>query len=758
MGCDGRGLKWAGRVGLMFGSLLLSCLTLIGTSQADETRTETGKLTRKDRQLSTGEYYETFELEMLAGQTITLDLTSDQFDPWVQFSALDQEGNVDEDRVWFNDDFEGSSQRSWLEVPITAAGTYRIMVTSKSANETGNYELTIATRDAARDPEGRNLPPTAGGASERVEVGVLNRFDQQLENLEYYDLYPLELTAGTQVTVDLTSEDFDTYLYMRTDVDPEFVVVNDDFEDDRHHSRIEFTASADGVYRIYATSYNPEELGEYRLRMAMLDPRSGASGAAASTRREQGYLAKDDSQLTTGEYSDAYLIQGVPGQRVRIELTSSDFDPYLILRAPSGEQLENDDFLDARDKSVIETIFTEQGEYRLLVTSYSAGEVGAYDLVIELSAGGAGSDGGLETGARVNGELTDADSEVEGGRVGDVYYFNANAGDYVRIKHVSEQFDTMMVLTSPDGDSEVFDDEGEDRNAGINQRLTQSGRYTLTVTSYEAGERGSYLLSFDRSEAGSATAARRVFGVFVGIADYPGEGADLILCDVDAQTIYSLLRDNYGMRAEDSVLLVNEDATVDGVTGALRRIGQAAGPNDLLVFFYSGHGGQFSAEANSADPDGIHETLALYDGQVTDDDFAELINGSDAGIALVALDSCFSGGFAKDVVSARGRMGIFSSEEDVLSNVAAEFEAGGFLSRFFADALLDHRIDADLNSDQQLTAHELSHYLGERYREDVRSNRVKGGEGGVDSSENLSFQRLVVDRGGVTSTEVLFRW
>ena len=372
MGCDGRGLKWAGRVGLMFGSLLLSCLTLIGTSQADETRTETGKLTRKDRQLSTGEYYETFELEMLAGQTITLDLTSDQFDPWVQFSALDQEGNVDEDRVWFNDDFEGSSQRSWLEVPITAAGTYRIMVTSKSANETGNYELTIATRDAARDPEGRNLPPTAGGASERVEVGVLNRFDQQLENLEYYDLYPLELTAGTQVTVDLTSEDFDTYLYMRTDVDPEFVVVNDDFEDDRHHSRIEFTASADGVYRIYATSYNPEELGEYRLRMAMLDPRSGASGAAASTRREQGYLAKDDSQLTTGEYSDAYLIQGVPGQRVRIELTSSDFDPYLILRAPSGEQLENDDFLDARDKSVIETIFTEQGEYRLLVTSYSA--------------------------------------------------------------------------------------------------------------------------------------------------------------------------------------------------------------------------------------------------------------------------------------------------------------------------------------------------------------------------------------------------
>ncbi|NIR99882.1 MAG: hypothetical protein GWN99_02225, partial [Gemmatimonadetes bacterium] len=64
----------------------------------------------------------------------------------------------------------------------------------------------------------------------------------------------------------------------------------------------------------------------------------------------------------------------------------------------------------------------------------------------------------------------------------------------------------------------------------------------------------------------------------------------------------------------------------------------------------------------------------------------------------VVLDACFSGGFAKDVISAPGRMGLFSSEEDVTSSVAAKFRAGGYLAVFLADAVGDGLADADADN------------------------------------------------------------
>lgn len=731
--------------------IVLFCVgALVGlvsnTSLAQETRTQTGKLTSKDQRLNSGEYYETFDVELAEGTRIRLDLRSQEFDTFIQVNGLDGAGRVDEDVEWFNDDFESSSQRSVLEIVIPETATYRVMVTSYAADETGSYELTVTT-----------TPPGGGQVDEQEFEGSLRKGDDQLENGEFVDVYPLELAAGVDVVVDLTSNDFDTYLYMRTDLDRDFVVVNDDFEGTKGRSQISFTTTQAGTYRVFVTSYAAGEKGDYRL---VVGTRGAGVIAPAQAARQQGSgsLQPGDETLQTGEYADSITFQGQPGQRIRIDLTSDDFDTYLMLRAPSGDQLDNDDFSGQQNRSVIETTLSESGEYRVIVTSYATNETGDYEITIDLGAGGAAGSSDLTSGSRIEGELAAGDSVIEGGRLADLYYFNAAAGDHIRVKLTSEELDTYLILTAPDGTVEVFDDEGNDRNAGINQAVTQDGLYSIAATSYEADRVGAYQLSFDQSGRGERPGARRIFGVFVGIADYPGTDADLSLCDVDAETIYSLLRENYGMQSNDSALLVNSDATVAGLTQALRRIGGQAGPDDLIVFFYSGHGGQYTGEANSADPDGIHETLVLVDGQMTDDEFAELINGSEAGIALVALDACFSGGFAKDVVSARGRMGIFSSEEDVLSQVAAQFQAGGYLSRFLADALLDQRTEADLNSDQMLTAHEMSHYIAERFRNDVRSERVKGGQGGVDPSENLSFQRLVVDRGGVSSSEVLFRW
>ena len=95
---------------------------------------------------------------------------------------------------------------------------------------------------------------------------------------------------------------------------------------------------------------------------------------------------------------------------------------------------------------------------------------------------------------------------------------------------------------------------------------------------------------------------------------------------------------------------------------------------------------------------------------------------------------------------------MFSSEEDVTSSVAAKFRAGGYLSQFFADAVGQGLADED--EDGAITAIELSQYIYERYRGEVKS-------GGADdvvvtSSRQLGYQKLVVDRGSIRPYNALF--
>lgn len=746
MGMAGGGFRLGQGLWVLGLSLALSSLSL-----AQETRSESGKLTAKDRQLPSGEYYESFDIQLRAGQKITADLTSDDFDPFVQINALDAAGNPDRQREWFNDDFEGSSSRSFVEVEAPADATYRVMVTTYKAGMTGVYALELVIGAPPSDASG-GLAVTP---EDRVEIGTLNRFDSTLENGEYYDVFEQELREGDQVIAELMSETFDTYVYVRSTIDTEFAVYNDDWESNQRKSRIEFTAPATGVYRFYATSYQAAEQGEYRL---VIQSRGVTDPTAPATREESGTLSADDITLTTGEYADVYTIEGAVGQQLRVEVTSSAFDTYVMVKSPSGNSQDNDDYQGAKDRSVIETVLTEAGTHRVIVTSYAKGETGDYRLTITTSGSpGVSDDGVLDSGARVAGSLTDEDPKGNEGSPMDMYYFEGTRGMAVNVAMTSEAFDTYLTVVYPNGERLSFDDQGNDRNAGFTMNLEQDGRYGLEATTYDVSGRGDYELSFSAGVA-EGTAGRRILGVFVGISDYNGDQGDLPGCAEDAQRIYQLLQEAYGMAAEDSVLLRDGEATVASVSQALQRVGSRAGQDDLMVFFYSGHGGQRQGDANPADPDGIQETLGLVDGELLDDDFSTIVNQSSAGVALVVLDACYSGGFAKDVVSARGRMGIFSSEEDVLSQVAERFQAGGYLSRFFADALSVAREEADLDDDSQLSAHELSHYLGERYRDDVRSQRLKGGDEAIDPSQDLSFQRLVVDRGGVNAGEILFRW
>lgn len=713
-------------------------------------RHEAGELAEGDETLDSGEYVDRFTVTLEEGETIDIDVASTDFDAYLFVRQAD-----DDDFQLDNDDREEGVSDSHLTLTAPRGGVYEVFVTSFEAGETGSYQLTISSAVAA------------GGVA-REETGELAKGDDRLESGEFADRYELNAAAGESFVIDLYSDDFDTYLFVRSDDDPAFELDNDD-ADGTNHSQVRMTAGVAGTYFIYVTSFEAGETGKYRMTIRSSNV---SEPVGSTTRRESGRLDRDDGTLDSGEYRDLYEFEGRQGQHVRIELRSDEFDTYLILQNPSGDTQDNDDFDGRSDMSVIELDLGESGTYHVAVTSFKKGETGAYELLMEFDQAAPGVPDGdrvqLDGNGTYPGSL-DSGDELNGGRYVDRYSVSLTARRRAIIRMDSDDFDSLMVLTYPDGAEVEFDDELSDRNAVIDLIPEETGQYSVTATSYSPDSTGKYVLDVTLDAPGRpvghrgnipVTADRRILGVFVGISDYEGDGNDLDYCDQDARLLYQIMQREFEMQPDDSALLIDADATRDAVTATLRRIGEQARPNDMLLFFYSGHGDQVAGPEDAFDPDGIHETLTMYDGEMQDDDVAALINGSPAGIALVAIDSCFSGGFAKDVVSARGRMGIFSSEEDVLSSLPEKFRAGGYLSRFLVEAVGERRHDSDRNGDGDLTAHELSHYLAERYLQEVRSTKEKhkSDDEFVNPDDDLSFQRLVVDRGGLSHDQVLFTW
>jgi hypothetical protein len=588
----------------------------------------------------------------------------------------------------------------------------------------------------------------------RLEAG-----DETLSSGEYRDDFTFDGQAGQQAIIDLRSTDFDPYLIVSTPSGEQFD--NDDYEGDIARSLLALDLSESGTYEVIVTSYAEGETGAYTLQMDV-----GDAAAVERARRETGTLAAGDEVLGSGEFLDTYEFEARPGQRVTIDLRSDDFDTYLILADPVGGREENDDGSESTDSTLAMDI-TEAGTYRVGVTSYEAGETGSYELDIELSdlVGGPSQNNrdvaALEAGGPARGVLESGDQQLETGEYQDTYVFDGTVGQSVTIDLTSNDFDTYVALMTPSGDVIENDDyEGSTSRSLLELELAETGRYRVVATSYAVDEVGDYLLSLDfggdSSDRGGSpgnASGGRTFGIFAGISDYPGTGSDLDFTAEDAIRVRDAMIRGGGMLPEDSITLTDAQATEQNLRDALNHVAAEAGPDDTFVFFYSGHGGRLErAGPEMSDPDALDETLVLYDEELRDDEVREMFSAINAGTTLMFLDSCFSGGFAKDLISVPGRMGMFSSEEDVTSQVAVKFRAGGYLSYFLDEAIGEGH--ADQNRDGDVTAIELSEYVHFRYRNDVKSSNPNEfvRTGGPQSG----YQHLVVDRGSVGPYDVLF--
>jgi hypothetical protein len=707
----------------------------------------------------TGEFYQSHTFRAEAGQALAVEMTSSDFDTYVILRSPSGQ-------AWGNDDWEGSTAVSRVEVDADASGTWQIIATSYAPGETGAYQIAVEAEGAT----------SGGGGLGETLAGTLARGDDQLNSGEWYDTYTFEGRRGEFVVIDMTSQDFDTYLIL---VAPEQAEQwdNDDHEGDLTRSQIALELPADGTYEVLATTYRPGETGEYAVSIRTVD--DSFPDAAPVGEVIRGELAEGDTVLSSEEFIDFHTIDGRPGQVLRADLQSDEFDTYLIIRTPTGEQFDNDDFEGSTARSFLEIPMTEAGSYVVAVTSYAPHETGHYALQIETVTGSGGATTTPETqgsarltvGQPASGTLAEGDEALSTGQYGDLYTLDVAAGQSVQIDMTSDDFDTYLRVMLPSGEMLENDDfESRLDMSRIDLTAPTPGRLRIVATSYRPEATGDYQLLVTAT-AGSAppagVAGRQVRGVFVGISDYGGRISNLHYTAEDAEVAQTALQ-RAGMT--DSVLLQDDRATRAGVIQAVEAMAAQCQPGDLFVFFYSGHGGQSAVPVERRvdgtsgnryeqdDPDNIEETVCFYDQEMVDNDFADMLSVIDDGVTvLVVLDSCFSGGFAKDVVSRPGYIGLFSSPEDVVSMVAVKFEAGGYLAHFFASGVGEQLAD-DRPEDGSITALELCHYIGEQYREHVCDPETKNTPSYVDisTSRDLGYQQFVSDRGGINPHTVLF--
>jgi hypothetical protein len=206
---------------------------------------------------------------------------------------------------------------------------------------------------------------------------------------------------------------------------------------------------------------------------------------------ERGALEFGDEVYgETGKFLDSYFFEGSTGQTVSFELRSTDFDTYLVVIAPNGDEFENDDYEGETGRSFLSLDLTQNGSYEIMVTSYESGETGNYTLEINTYDEREGEItldeiGRLEAGdeLRSSGEFTDSFEVV------------ALPGQFLTITLESQDFDTYLIVQSPSGEVFIDDDSlGEGSNSLLEIEAAEFGTFVIQVSSYFEGETGEYAL------------------------------------------------------------------------------------------------------------------------------------------------------------------------------------------------------------------------------------------------------------------------
>lgn len=216
-------------------------------------------------------------------------------------------------------------------------------------------------------------------------------------------------------------------------------------------------------------------------------------------------------------------------------------------------------------------------------------------------------------------------------------------------------------------------------------------------------------------------AQTKVWAIVVGVASYDHMPV-LRYTDDDAYRFYAFLKSVEGGALPDENLriLIDEEATRDNILGNMSEVFSMAGPNDLVIFYFSGHG--LNGSFLPIDFDG-------FNNKIGHEEIAAAFNKSKAKFKLCLADACHSGsliamrsGETEPVLTqyyqtlskaVSGTAVMMSSKAEETSLESSGLRQGVF-SHFLIRGL---KGEADTNKDKLVTVAELYDFIERNVRE-----------------------------------------
>lgn len=195
----------------------------------------------------------------------------------------------------------------------------------------------------------------------------------------------------------------------------------------------------------------------------------------------------------------------------------------------------------------------------------------------------------------------------------------------------------------------------------------------------------------------AVTANAKTYLVAVGVSDYPGTDKDLRLPANDAATVQYIFSKNSNA---ESVLLTNSNATKSAVLSKLRSTFAKASENDIIVFFFSGHGSKGA--------------FCAYDAQIPYSEIRQAMASSKAKNKMIFADACFSGKMRQGRKNTAEQsfnnynIMLFLSSRGNETSIERRDMKNGFFTSCLQKGL---RGGADANKDRTITARELFNYV-----------------------------------------------
>jgi uncharacterized caspase-like protein len=204
----------------------------------------------------------------------------------------------------------------------------------------------------------------------------------------------------------------------------------------------------------------------------------------------------------------------------------------------------------------------------------------------------------------------------------------------------------------------------------------------------------------------------KLYAVLVGVSEYRDASDNLTSCHRDAIEMYDLLKRHTS--PSNLTLLTNRRACRDSILRAAADLFTKTHPEDIVVFFFSGHGNSGCFYA--------HDKILPFKS------LQAIFRKTKANRKLIFADACFSGTLRTSqphtdtgATSMGSNVLLFLSSRSNQTSIDEPSLKNGLFTFFLLAGL---RGGADANRDRTITAKELFDFVGPKVKEQSRGEQA----------------------------------